>query len=62
MIYMDICALERPYDDQKYYRINLETTAVSLIISFVRRREYTLYYSPVHENKIAFDKNEIATY
>lgn len=56
---MDICALERPYDDQKYYRINLETTVVNLIISLVRQKHYTLYYSPVHEDEISFDKNAL---
>ena len=57
LIYMDICALERPYDDQKYYRINLETIAVNLIIAYVRQKKITLYYSPVHEDEIAFDEN-----
>jgi predicted nucleic acid-binding protein len=57
-IYMDICALERPYDDQKYYRIRMETVAVELLLSKVRQKEITLYYSPVHDDEIARDSNE----
>ena len=31
-IYMDVCALSRPFDDQRYPRIRLETEAVNLIL------------------------------
>jgi predicted nucleic acid-binding protein len=52
-IYIDLCALERPYDDKSYYRIRLEAAAVELIISQVRNGIYKLYYSPVHEEEIS---------
>jgi predicted nucleic acid-binding protein len=58
VIYMDVCALERPYDDQKYYRIRMESVAVELLLSKVRQKKIVLYYSPVHENEIALDGNE----
>ena len=32
-IYLDVCALSRPFDDQAFLRIRLETEAVNLILS-----------------------------
>ncbi len=52
-IYLDLCALERPYDDKSYYRIRLEAAAIELIIAQVKSGNYTLYYSPVHEEEIS---------
>lgn len=48
-IYLDLCALERPYDDQSYPRIEAETAAVTLVMALLKAREYVLSYSPVHE-------------
>ena len=47
-IYIDVCALCRPYDDQSYLRIQLETIAVQLIFSAIDQNMYDLVYSPVH--------------
>jgi predicted nucleic acid-binding protein len=47
-IYMDVCALCRPYDDQSTMLIRLETDAVFLILEAVRKRSYRLMVSPVH--------------
>jgi hypothetical protein len=52
-IYLDLCALCRPYDDQSYTRIHLETTAVQLILRAIERGDYELFYSPVHEKEIS---------
>ena len=52
-IYLDVCALCRPYDDQSYLRIRLETEAVNLILSNVEKRKYSLIFSPVHWEEIA---------
>jgi len=41
-IYIDVCALSRPFDEQKYMRIRLETEAINLILSKVREGIYTL--------------------
>lgn len=58
-IYLDVCALERPYDDQRYMRIRIEATAIELITACVKADLYTLYYSPVHEEEISQNTNEI---
>lgn len=51
-IYLDVCALCRPFDDQSYMRIHLETAAVNLIISAADKRIYQMVYSPVHLKEI----------
>ncbi|MBC2699931.1 MAG: hypothetical protein HF976_00690 [ANME-2 cluster archaeon] len=51
-IYFDVCALCRPFDEQKYMRIRLETEAVNLILSKVRDDNYKLIVSPVHIKEI----------
>ena len=56
-IYLDACALCRPYDDQSYTRIHLETTAVQLILRAIERGDYELFYSPVHEKEISAISN-----
>ena len=44
-IYMDVCCLCRPFDDQTVGRIRLEVTAVQEIIRRCASREYTLVTS-----------------
>jgi predicted nucleic acid-binding protein len=58
-IYLDVCSLCRPFDDQNYIRIRLETDAVNLILANVRSNVYQLMKSKVHivEKKIS-DKYE----
>ncbi len=57
-IYLDVCALSRPFDDQSFLRIRLETEAVNLILSKVRSGLYELMVSPVHIKEIeAIDDN-----
>ena len=51
-IYIDVCALCRPFDEQEYMRIRLETEAVNLILSKVRDGNYKLIVSPVHIKEI----------
>jgi len=51
-IYIDVCALCRPFDEQEYMRIRLETEAVNLILSKVRNDNYKLIVSPVHIKEI----------
>jgi predicted nucleic acid-binding protein len=53
LIYLDVCALCRPYDDQSFLRIKLETEAVNLILSNVKRGYYRLLLSPAHTKEIA---------
>jgi predicted nucleic acid-binding protein len=47
-IYMDVCALCRPFDDQTQMRIRMETDAIQLILSYVRSGRLVLTVSPVH--------------
>lgn len=51
-IYLDVCALCRPYDDQTYSRIHLETVAIHLILKAIEAGHYTLVRSPVHRAEI----------
>lgn len=52
-VYLDVCALCRPFDDQSQIRIRLETEAVQLILSHVRAGKLSLIVSPVHDAEIA---------
>ena len=58
-IYLDVCALCRPYDDQSYMRINLETIGVQLIFSAIDQNIYDLVYSPVHIKEISAISDQI---
>jgi hypothetical protein len=51
-IYMDVCALSRPFDDQGFMRIRLETEAVNLILSKTKEGEFKLLVSSAHELEI----------
>lgn len=51
-VYLDVCALSRPFDDQNQMRIRLEIDAVLLILSHVRGGNLTLIVSPVHDIEI----------
>ena len=42
----------RPFDDQTYLRIRLETEAVNLILSKVKNEDYRLIVSPIHWEEI----------
>ena len=52
-VYLDVCALNRPLDDQNQMRIRLEADAVQLILSHVRSRDLVLVISPAHHVEIA---------
>lgn len=39
-IYLDNCALNRPFDDQSQERVRLETEAIVLLLSRVERKEW----------------------
>jgi hypothetical protein len=47
-VYLDVCALCRPFDDQLFLRIRLETDAVNLIMSKVLAGQIILVVSSVH--------------
>lgn len=52
-VYLDVCALNRPLDDQNQMRIRLEADAVQLILSHIRSRALILVISPAHSAEIA---------
>jgi hypothetical protein len=52
LIYVDVCALSRPFDDQSFMRIRLETEAVNLILSKSREGKLRLVVSSAHDVEI----------
>src|SRR5436853_34623 len=46
-IYLDVCSLDRPFDDQTQVRIRLEAEAVLLILEEVARGRYELLGSEI---------------
>ena len=56
-IYLDVCTLGRPYDDQAQLRIRLETDAYYMILAHVRAGAYALLVSPVHFVEVAVNGN-----
>jgi len=59
LIYMDVCALSRPFDEQDYMRIRLETEAVNLVLSKVREGGLRLLVSSAHWKEIEAIPNVI---
>ena len=59
LIYLDVCALCRPFDDQSFLRIRVETEAVNLILSKVKERFYQMIVSPIHIKEIEAIQDEI---
>lgn len=51
-LYLDVCTLCRPFDDQNAIRIRLETDALNLILRHTQGGSYTLVVSPVHRQEI----------
>ncbi len=47
-VYLDVCAICRPFDDQQQARIRLETQAVELILASIRRESLEWMISPTH--------------
>jgi predicted nucleic acid-binding protein len=52
-IYLDVCTLCRPYDDQHLMRIRLETDAFYLILQHIQNGRYAMIVSPVHLREVA---------
>lgn len=47
-IYLDVSSLCRPFDDQSFIRIQMETNALNLILAKVHANTLHLVASPVH--------------
>lgn len=52
-LYLDVCTLCRPFDDQQQLRIRLETDAVLLILRHIETGRYRSAVSPVHFKEVA---------
>lgn len=53
LVYLDVCALNRPFDDQSQMRVKFETAAVHLILANVRSSLLQLAASPVHNAELS---------
>lgn len=51
-LYIDVCTLCRPFDDQNMMRIRLETDAFYLILRSIQNKTYEIVISPVHLKEI----------
>ncbi len=63
-LYLDVCTLCRPFDDQEQPRIRRETESYYRILQAIQDGRYTLVCSPVHWTEIAaiadpLERNEI---
>ena len=58
-VYLDVCALGRPYDDHRIMRIGIEINAVQLIIAVIRAGRFFMYYSPVHIHEIGRNPDDV---
>ncbi len=47
-VYLDMCSLKRPFDDQRASRVREEATAVAAIISQAEGGQIALVRSPAH--------------
>lgn len=48
-VYLDICSIKRPYDDQAQTRIMLETAAVLVVLQAAEEGRVTLLRSIAHD-------------
>jgi hypothetical protein len=48
VVYLDLCCLKRPFDDQRSTRIQLETAAVAALVDRAEREGVRLVRSPAH--------------
>ncbi|OIO22143.1 MAG: hypothetical protein COZ80_02750 [Ignavibacteria bacterium CG_4_8_14_3_um_filter_37_9] len=51
-LYLDVCTLCRPFDNQNLMRIRFETDAYYLILDGIQRKKYEMIVSPVHYKEI----------
>lgn len=51
-VYLDVCSLCRPFDDQRFLRIRMESEAVQLILENIRAGAKKMIVSPVHFREV----------
>ena len=59
LIYLDVCCLNRPFDDQTQARILLESEAILQIINYCQSGQWELVNSTVLESEIAQISNPL---
>ena len=52
-LYLDVCVLCRPFDDQNQLHIRLETDAIFLIFRYIEVGLYRAIVSPVHYKEVS---------
>lgn len=52
-VYLDVCCLQRPFDDQRQSRIHLEAEAVKLILARIEHGEFFWISSEVVDDEIS---------
>jgi len=52
-LYLDICTYCRPFDDQNFLRIRLETDAFYLIARYIKEEQYQAVVSPMHFKEVS---------
>ncbi len=65
-VYLDVCSLNRPFDDQTQDRIHLEAEAVLMILESIQRGKYKLIGSEIIDienlnNSDEWRRNEISS-
>jgi predicted nucleic acid-binding protein len=48
IVYLDVCCLKRPFDDQRSARVRVETAAVAELVARAERGEIRTVRSPAH--------------
>jgi hypothetical protein len=56
-LYLDVCCLQRPFDDQRQARIHLEAEAVKLILARIESHEFLWYSSDVIDDEISRNRD-----
>lgn len=59
VVYLDACSLCRPFDDQRFLRIRMESEAMQLIIENIRTGMIKMIVSPVHFREIGATSDAI---
>ncbi len=52
-IYLDVCVICRPFDNQDQMRIRLETSAYYLILRAIEEKRISMVVSPVHYEEVS---------
>ena len=57
-LYLDVCCLKRPFDDQRSPRVQLEAAAVAVLLERAELGQIALVRSPAHDLENAYNPRE----